>query len=167
MTAPDTAAKLTSLAGWIDEQLDDETADRQWIAESAAAKVRDITLQMLGGAELAARAADPRVTAARQAIAEPGPRHDVLLPASVLTRMFYELRRQLGQVLDVIDGQALIAEQFGTLRQALGDAIARREPGGFCIDCDQHPAGLCFDHAGDLDLCDAYGLLAKALGVEL
>jgi hypothetical protein len=55
MTGPDTAADLTGLAGWIDEQLGDETADWQWIAESAAAKIRDITLQMLGPAELAAR----------------------------------------------------------------------------------------------------------------
>ena len=53
MTGPDTAADLTVLAGWIDEQLGDETADRQWIAESAAARVRDITLQMLGAAALA------------------------------------------------------------------------------------------------------------------
>ncbi len=113
--------------------------------------------------------ADPRVTSARQALAEPGPRHDVLLPASVLTRMFYELRRQLAAVLAVIDGQppALAAEQLGVLRQALGDAIARREPAGFCIDCDAHPAGLCCDHAEDLDWCDAYGELASALGVEL
>jgi hypothetical protein len=59
MSGPDTAADLTGLAGWIDEQLGDKTADRQWIAESAAAKIRDITLQMLGAAELAAR----RITA--------------------------------------------------------------------------------------------------------
>src|SRR5260370_6425591 len=39
----DTAAELASLAAWIEEQLGDETADRQWIAESAAARVRDIT----------------------------------------------------------------------------------------------------------------------------
>jgi len=55
-SGPDTAADLTRLAGWIAEQLADETADRQWITESAAAKVRDITLQMLGAAELARRA---------------------------------------------------------------------------------------------------------------
>jgi hypothetical protein len=50
--APDTAADLTSLADWITEQLDDETTDRQWIAETAAAKIRDITLQMPGAAEV-------------------------------------------------------------------------------------------------------------------
>jgi hypothetical protein len=51
---PDTAAELTGLAAWIDEQLGDETASRQWIAESTAARVRDITLQMLGAAPLPA-----------------------------------------------------------------------------------------------------------------
>lgn len=51
--APDTAADLTSLADWITEQLDGETADRQWIAESAAAKIRDITLQMPSAADVA------------------------------------------------------------------------------------------------------------------
>jgi hypothetical protein len=54
---PDTVADLTALAAWIDEQLGDETARRQYIAESAASKVRDITLQMLGAAELARQAA--------------------------------------------------------------------------------------------------------------
>jgi hypothetical protein len=61
ISPPDTAGDLTALAGWIDEQLGDETADRQWIAESAAARVRDITLQMTGAAELA-RLARPEVT---------------------------------------------------------------------------------------------------------
>jgi hypothetical protein len=46
------AAELTNLAGWIDEQLADEGADRQWIAETAAFRVRDVTLAMLGDAEL-------------------------------------------------------------------------------------------------------------------
>ena len=59
-SGPDTAAELTSLAAWIDEQLGDETADRQWIAESAAAKVRDTTLQMLV-AEALGRRADPEL----------------------------------------------------------------------------------------------------------
>jgi hypothetical protein len=54
---PDTAADLTALAAWIDEQIGDETADRQWIAVSAASRVRDITLQMMGAAELARQAA--------------------------------------------------------------------------------------------------------------
>ena len=56
-SGPDTAAELTRLAGWISEQLADETAGRQWIAESAAARIRYITLQMLG-AEALGRLAD-------------------------------------------------------------------------------------------------------------
>ena len=36
------AAALAALAGWIDGQLEDETASRQYIAEQAAARVRDI-----------------------------------------------------------------------------------------------------------------------------
>jgi hypothetical protein len=53
MTGParyDAAAELASLAGWIDAQLADERADRQQIAESAAASVRDIILALRGGA---------------------------------------------------------------------------------------------------------------------
>ena len=117
-TGPDTAAELTALAGWIDEQLGDETADRQWIAESAAARVRDITLQMLGGAALAA-------------------------------------------------GRGLSPAGLGTLRAALADALAHREPGGYCRDCEAHPAGLCEDHPADLGKADAYRVLARGLGIEV
>jgi hypothetical protein len=113
--------------------------------------------------------ADPRVTAAREFLDAIRPYPVADRPVSVLRREDAELRRMLGRLLAVIDGQApaLTAEQLAVLRQALGDGIAHREPGGFCIDCDAHPAGLCVDHAEDLDRCDAYGLLAKALGVEL
>ena len=41
-----TAAQLASVAGWIEERLDDETAGRQYIAEQAAARIRDIVLQL-------------------------------------------------------------------------------------------------------------------------
>jgi hypothetical protein len=51
----DAAAELTALAASIDAQLADETASRQHIAESASARIKDITLQMLGAA-LATRA---------------------------------------------------------------------------------------------------------------
>jgi len=36
------AAQLASLASWIDDRLGDETADRQIIAEDAAAQLRDL-----------------------------------------------------------------------------------------------------------------------------
>jgi hypothetical protein len=55
---PDTAAELTRLAEWIAEQLGGETADRQWIAEGAAARVRDIRLNMLGAPDTAAALRD-------------------------------------------------------------------------------------------------------------
>jgi hypothetical protein len=87
-------------------------------------------------------------------------------PAAPWATWAGRLAAELGSVLD---GQApaLDAGQLVTLGQVLGDAIAHREPCGSCVDCDDSPAGLCEDHAEDLDRCDAYGLLAKALGVEL
>jgi hypothetical protein len=53
------------------------------------------------------------------------------------------------------------------LGQALADAIAYRTPQGSCPDCDVHPAGLCEDHADDLDRTDAYLYLARQLGIEV
>jgi hypothetical protein len=76
-----TAAELTKLTTWIDEQLADETADRQWIAESASARIKDIALQHLGAAEL---------------------------------------RRQLGQVLDVFDDDP-DAGRIAEVRAVLAD----------------------------------------------
>ena len=71
-------------------------------------------------------------------------------------------------MLDVAgQAPALTPEQRDVLGQVLGDAIAWREPAGQCSDCDDSPSGLCQDHAEDLDRCDAYGLLATALGGEL
>jgi hypothetical protein len=61
----------------------------------------------------------------------------------------------------------LTAEQLVTLGQALGDAIAYRDPAGDCTGCEAHPAGLCEDHAEDLDRADAYIELAGALGIEV
>src|SRR5437016_2642666 len=46
---------------------------------------------------------DPRITAARAAVNGPGPRFDVLLPPAVLTEMYYEMRRTLAGLLEVID----------------------------------------------------------------
>jgi hypothetical protein len=63
---PDTAAELTALAAWIDEQLGDETAKRQWVAESAAGRIRDITSQM-GAADLA-RGGEPLTPEQRDAL---------------------------------------------------------------------------------------------------
>lgn len=48
---------------------------------------------------------------------------------------------------------------------ALADAIeARRERAGVhCDDCSVHPAGLCEDHAADLDRADDYDALRREL----
>lgn len=59
------------------------------------------------------------------------------------------------------------AAQLVTLGQVLADAVARREPSGFCTDCEVHPASLCEPHAADLDRCDAYLALAAELGIEV
>ena len=83
------------------------------------------------------------------------------LPPSVLVREDAELRRQLGQVLDVL------AEYSEVLGQALADALAWRTPEGWCPQCDASPAGLCDDHAADLDQTDAYLQLAAELGIEI
>lgn len=58
MTHYDAAAELTGLVSWINEQLADEGLDRQYIAESAVSRIADITLQMLGAAELRKPRAD-------------------------------------------------------------------------------------------------------------
>jgi hypothetical protein len=66
-------------------------------------------------------------------------------------------------------GQAVTVtlDQAEVLASALSDAIAYRTPEGFCADCEAHPAGLCLDHAADLDLTDAYLALARELGIEV
>jgi hypothetical protein len=48
---------------------------------------------------------DPRVTAARQE-STGGPRHDVLLPASVLVTMYYDLQRTMRGLLAAYDEMA-------------------------------------------------------------
>ncbi len=56
---------------------------------------------------------------------------------------------------------------LGVLGQLLADAIARRDLGGDCAECDMSPAGLCDGCAADLDATDAYLGLAAALGIEM
>jgi hypothetical protein len=61
------------------------------------------------------------------------------------------------------------AEQAEILGQALADAIGYRQLRAdmFCAGCEVHPAGLCDDHAADLDLTDAYRALAAELRIEV
>lgn len=59
MQAPyDAAGELTKLTRWIDSQLDDETASRQYIAEQASARLRDITGRLTGSQERPRRRPD-------------------------------------------------------------------------------------------------------------
>jgi hypothetical protein len=65
------------------------------------------------------------------------------------------------------DDDCTACAQGAVLGQVLADAIAYRDPSGACADCEQHPAGLCQDHAEDLDRTDAYLALARDLGIEV
>ena len=101
------------------------------------------------------------------------PRPDWMAWAQRLAWALTDVLTEAGKVSALLAPAVLVGNvdlttaELGALRQALGDAIAHREPCGSCVDCDEHPSGLCEDHAEDLDRCDAYGLLAKALGIEL
>jgi hypothetical protein len=109
-----------------------------------------------------------RVELACRFLAEARQRSVEQMPPTLLMRECAELRRLLGQVLDVIDqAPALTEMQRIVLGQVLADAIAYREPTGLCRDCEAHPAGLCEDHAEDLDKTDAYLALARHFGIEV
>jgi hypothetical protein len=114
-------------------------------------------------------AADLRVAAAHEFL-----RHvrNGLKPAALLRpaldRQAAELRKLLGQVLDYVDSHPAAEEgQREVLAQALADAVTYRDPDGHCLDCVEHPAGMCDEHAADLDLTDAYLALGKELGIEV
>jgi hypothetical protein len=62
---------------------------------------------------------------------------------------------------------ALSEAQRAVLGQALADAIEQRTPSGICADCEAASAGLCEDHADDLDLTDAYLALGRELGIKV
>ena len=117
-----------------------------------------------------ALAVDRRVAAAREFLhhVRTGPRPEAL-PRQVAAREDAELRALLGQVLDYVDTRPAAPDegQREVLGQALADAIRYRDPDGHCLDCAEHPAGLCDDHAADLDLTDAYLQLASELGIEV
>ena len=60
--------------------------------------------------------------------------------------------------------------KLAVLGQALGDAVTYREAAASDFayaGCEAHPAGLCGDHAVDLDKTDAYLALARDLGIEV
>jgi hypothetical protein len=109
------ADELAALAGWIDAQLDNDRADRQYVCEETELRLHEIAARL---------ASEP-------------------------------------------DGRRLTPDQLATLGQVLADAITYRDPAGDCAGCEAHPAGLCEDHAADLDKTDAYLKLAAALGIEV
>jgi hypothetical protein len=91
------------------------------------------------------------------------------LPRSAVEGEAAELRKLLGQVLGYVDARTGVPDdgQREVLGQALADAITYRDPAGFCPGCEANPAGLCDDHAADLDLTDVYLQLAAELGIEV
>ncbi len=116
-------------------------------------------------------AADVRVTAAREFLrhVRTGPK-PAALPRQVADREAAELRKLLGQVLDYVDSRPAAVDdgQREVLGQALADAVTYRDPSRrYCLDCEAHPAGLCDDHAADLDLTDAYLALGREFGIEV
>jgi hypothetical protein len=116
---------------------------------------------------------DQRLTAAREYLACARGQRISRLPRPVLQRVATELRRQLGQVLDVIGGlgeaspTALDEGQREVLGRALGDAIWWRTDTSRCEACIQSPSGVCEQHAPDLNLRDAYIRLSHELGIEV
>lgn len=166
-----TAAELIALAAWIDQQLSDETADRQQIAENAAVKIRAITLRM-PDAELARPStadAGQRVTAAREFLTGARKRRVGELPPSLLMREDAELRRQLGHVLGYL-GEVVVldSDQLEVLGRALPDAIGYTDPPLHCEACDALPGDeLCAECTAGLAAAGFYLGLARGLGIEV
>jgi hypothetical protein len=110
--------------------------------------------------------ADQRVTLAREYLTGTRRRKVDQLPPSVLMRELAETRRQLGQVLAVIAGQAasLDADQAAIVLSALEDASdGIRERAANCPACRSHPADLCDEDTDRLYRAEAYDHLAAKL----
>jgi hypothetical protein len=111
--------------------------------------------------------ADARVTAAREYLDGARRRKVSELPPSLLIRECAELRRALGQVLDVLgEAVTLDGDQAATVLDALDFAAEYRRYRASltCAACNDHPAGLCEDHAIDLDRADEYDRVAGQIG---
>ena len=107
-----------------------------------------------------------RVTSAREFLDGARKRKVAELPSSLLIRECAELRRQLGHVLDVLDGgQVLGRADVATVLDGLAVATEYRRYRASltCEACAMHPAELCEDHATDLDRADEYDRLAAQL----
>jgi hypothetical protein len=109
---------------------------------------------------------DQRVRLAREYLDSVRRRRVTELPLMLLVRECAELRRLLGQVLDVIGEAAVIpgAGRAAIVLAALGDASdGIRERAAHCPDCTASPADLCDETAGQLSRADAYDRLAATL----
>jgi hypothetical protein len=104
---------------------------------------------------------DSRVAYAREFLDAARRRWLEAMKPSELIREAGELRKLLGQALDVI------AERREVLAAVIADAISYRTPEGHCADCQAEEGGLCYDHAADLDRTDDYLQLARELGIEV
>jgi hypothetical protein len=175
------AASLTALAEWIEDNLGDELASRQAVAEHALAEVRALAGRVTS---IADAAADQRVTAAREYLAAVRPHKVHERSRDQLVREAAELRKMLGQVLDYVgyldalgaspmstavapDGSAVLAP--ADLLQVLGgldhaEALLRERAAAWCDDCASSPAEACQRHLDDLDQADAYRAVAARLG---
>ncbi len=88
------------------------------------------------------------------------------LQPSLLIRECAELRRLLGQVLDVIEGQTAVldADQAAIVLSALEDASdGIRERAAHCPDCAASPADLCDGCADRLSRAEGYDDLTAKL----
>jgi len=130
--------------------------------------------------------ADQRAALAREYLDGARKRKVTQLPPSLLVRECAELRRHLGQLLDVIGEQAgalqearaallsayeaaavmLTAAEVATVLDGLAIAAEcrRYRASLICQACAEHPAGLCEDHQADLDQADEYDVLARQIG---
>jgi hypothetical protein len=83
-------------------------------------------------------------------------------------RVADELQSLLGLLeAGAAPGTGIAPHQRVVLGQAIADALIYRSPAVPCTACDEHPAGLCEDHASDLDRTDAYLTVARDLGIEV
>jgi hypothetical protein len=110
--------------------------------------------------------ADQRVTLAREYLAGARQRDINYLPPSRLMAELAETRRQLGQVLAAVAGQAPPATgaQLVTVLDALEVAADdKRDRAATCPDCEAHPAELCGTCEYRLAAADDYDALAETL----
>ena len=115
--------------------------------------------------------ADQRVTAAREYLDYARKVHVADFPHSPLTRMAAELRRQLGQVLDVVTEMAFTIEDAEDMEDWLDTTHVDAGGAVWLVPADaqvfaQALADAIARAAGE-ERADAYTALARALGIEV